>query len=372
MSLEQDLRAAVRTWVDELSPHTRRAYERALVQFAEYLVETEVLQVARPSAGPDRRAPVRRDAVDERGELVGRAGEHLLSLGQGGANALVQAYVQRLSAVDESTGVPPFTRETVKQRLSALRWAVREARRRGLVTWGLDVVLPRASKDPKTGRIRAKPGRNMRGPPLDVLRRMVQEAQARADRPDGDGGRWLLVLSLIAHETLREGEICSIDLVDVDLERATLSVVRKTDVEPTVLPLSEPTSAALRRWLAHRGDDPGPLLWGSRRASMVPGTRLTPGGVYHVVRTLGERCGVATSPHKVRHTAITLGQRVREHLAIPLQDAMKRAGHRRPDTHHRYLDPELEGVRRLNDGVARLLREEVPTSEPPEPGEVDG
>ena len=91
---------------------------------------------------------------------------------------------------------------------------------------------------------------------------------------------------------------------------------------------------------------------------MVPGTRLTVGGVYYVVNTLGKRCGVSTSPHKVRHTAITLGQRVREQLDIPIQDAMERAGHKHPDTHHRYLDRDLENMRRLSDGVARLLRAE--------------
>lgn len=353
MNLEQDLAAAVRTWIDALSPHTRRAYERALVQFSEYLVEVDILTLSTPRSSPGGRAPVRRDAVALRIELVGMAGEHLISLGVGGANALVQAYLQHLSAIDESTGVPAFTRETVKQRVTALRWAVREARRRGLVTWELDVILPRASKDPETGRIRVKPGRDMRGPHPEILKKMLATAATRSDHD-----RWLLVLSLIAYETLREHELCALNLEDLDLERSTFSVVRKKDEEPTVLPLSAPTATSLARWLEHRGSATGALLWGSRGPGVVPGSRLTVGGVYYIVHSLGTACGVSTSPHKVRHTAITLGQRIREQLDIPIQDAMERAGHRNPETHHRYLDPDLENIRRLNDGVARLLRED--------------
>lgn len=355
MSLEQDLADALRTWIDELSPHTKRAYERGLVQFAEYLVETEVIAPTPKPTGSDSRAPARRDALAGRSDLVGRAGEHLLSLGQGKANALVQAYIQHLSAVDQDTGVPSLTRDTVKQRISALRWAIREARRRGMVSWGLDVVLPRAMKDPETGRVRVKAGRDMRGPAPSVVGEMLRLADSRSD-----GGRWKLIVSLIAHETLREHEICALDLADVDLEQRTFSVVRKKEDASTLLPMSEPTSTVMARWKSERGDASGPLLWGSKHGVVVPGTRLTTRGVYHVVHTLGKACGVSTSPHKVRHTAITLGQLVREELSIPVQDAMERAGHKNPDTHHRYLDKDIENMRRLSDGVARLLRPEPP------------
>lgn len=351
--LQQDLAAALQTWVDALSPHTRRAYERGLVQFADYLLETDILKPERTSPPSRSLAPMRRDAVADRTTLVGAAGRHLLSLPPGSANALVQAYIQHLSMVNESTGVPEFTRDTVKQRVSSLRWAVREARRRGLVTWQLDVVLPRPSKDPQTGRLQIKKGRNMRGPPPAALGQMLGLAAFRNDH-----SRWLLILSLIAHETLREHEICALDFGDIDHQKGLFSVVRKKDDFPVELPLSPPTDAALSAWLKARGDAPGALIWGSRNAVLRPGTRMSVSGVYYVVRTLGERCGVLTSPHKVRHTAITLGQRVRESLGIPLQDAMERAGHQHPDTHHKYLDKDLENVRRLNAGVARLLRGE--------------
>ena len=58
-----------------------------------------------------------------------------------------------------------------------------------------------------------------------------------------------------------------------------------------------------------------------------------------------------------------LGEQDKVELAY--QDAMERAGHKHPDTHHRYLDRDLENVRRLSDGVARLLRAEGDDGEVP-------
>jgi integrase len=358
MSLERDLAAALSTWVDTLSPHTRKAYERGLVQFADYLVAEGLLVV--PRAAPTRggRAPVRRNTAAQRSDLVAASGRYLLELDAGRGNALVQAFVQHLSALDQETGLPSYTRATVHQRVCALRWAVREARRRGLVSWTLEVVVPRPSKDSQTGRPRVKPGRDMRGPTAAQLRQMLDAATARARGSSGDGARWLLILSLIAHETLREHEICAIDLADIDRASGTLSLVRKKEDQPSTIPLSRPTRNALRRWIERRGTVEGPVLWGSKQGgTLIPGSRLTVDGIYYIVRKLGERCGLSTSPHKVRHTAITLGQAVREQLGIPLHDAMLRAGHRSIEAHERYLDPDVQNVRRLNDGVARLLRE---------------
>lgn len=365
MSLQDDLDAGLRAWIEALSPHTRRAYERGLCQFAKYLVEQDLIQ--QPQAAPqDPRAPMRRDAIagGRRADLVARAGVFLLQQGQGGANALVQAYVQHLCVVDELDGMPAYTRETVRQRVAALRWAVREARRRGLVTWPLDVLVPKPTKDPQTGRLQVKPGRAMRGPSPADLRAMLDRATRRGRGKQGDGGRWLLILSLIAHETLREHEICALDLGDVHTGQKTVHVVRKKDDGPTIIPLSHRTFGALRRWLGRRGRAQGPLLWGSRivggRAQTVPGSRLTVDGLRYVVNMIGAQCGINTAPHKVRHTAITMGQSVRERLSIPLHDAMARAGHKSITAHERYLDPDLDNVRRLSDAVAQALSEAAP------------
>jgi integrase len=192
------------------------------------------------------------------------------------------------------------------------------------------------------------------------MRQILDLATARGRGKAGDGARWLVVVSLIAHETLREHEICALDLDDLDVQAKALTVVRKKQSEPSVIPLSARTWNAMRRWVARRGRKPGPLIWGSElRAGTqtVTNRRLTPDGVYHIVHALGLSCELSTSPHKLRHTAITVGQAVRERLGIPLQDAMARAGHMSVAAHERYLDADLDNVRRLSDGVADALHD---------------
>jgi integrase len=362
MSLQDDLGSAVQTWVGALSPHTRKAYQRGILQFADYLVECELIPPSVERTTGSTHAPMKRDGAALREDLCARAGAFLLGQKAGEVNALVQAYIQHLCTPDVD-GLPMYTRETVKQRVSALRWAVKEARRRGLVTWSLEVVIPRPAKDPQTGRLLVRPGREMKGPTLEQLRAMLEAAHKRARGKNGDGARWLVVLCLIAHETLREEEIVAIDRDDVHMGTQILTVARKRDQEPSTIPLSARTTAALRRWLRRRGERPGPLLWGGRlvggRCLPAPGSRLTVDGVYYIVQALGRCCGVDTSPHKVRHTAITVGQGVRERLGIPLHDAMRRAGHRSIEAHERYLDPDLDNVRRLSNAVADALRGET-------------
>ncbi len=69
------------------------------------------------------------------------------------------------------------------------------------------------------------------------------------------------------------------------------------------LTLPGPTRAALGAWIEVRGEAPGPLF---PPLSRTAGTdRLSAGGLYRIVRTLGRRAGVPVRPHGLRHAAIT-------------------------------------------------------------------
>src|SRR5205823_5058434 len=83
---------------------------------------------------------------------------------------------------------------------------------------------------------------------------------------------------------------------------------RGTQKEPETL--SERAVEALQRYLqaAGHGSDPkAPLLRNVDPRPEYNGLRLTGDGIYHIVRDLGSRVGVANlTPHKLRHTAITI------------------------------------------------------------------
>ncbi len=116
------------------------------------------------------------------------------------------------------------------------------------------------------------------------------------------------------------------ELGDVDLRALTLAVVRKGGAR-VLLELPAPTAAAIVAWVARRGTRPGPLFVeltrrGERR-------RLAAGGLYFVVRRLGEELGVRVRPHGLRHTSITSVLTVAANRGLPLPEVLAATGHAR-------------------------------------------
>ena len=205
--------------MEHLSAHTHRSYATALRQFAEYLHAHEMIDEPTPE----------------------RAGSFLLEQNAPQANAIAQAWIQHLAAINDKHGRPKYTKRTILARMTALGWAVQEANRQGRITWTLRLTAPKARKNPKSGRIIKKAGRNMKGPSLDQIRSMF--AVARQIEPSHE-----LILALSFCETLRRHEIMQLDMEDVDVEREEIVVVRKMREDYESLPISSVTVKALHRY----------------------------------------------------------------------------------------------------------------------------
>jgi integrase len=334
--LEQDLADALQTWLYALRPHTRRSYETGLRQFAQYLHKHRVIDEATPEAA----------GVAFLGDGSPKA--------HGRANALAQAWLESLAKIDQRTKKPRYTSNTISARVTALRWAVREARRNGRISWTLDIQVPKPKKDPKTGRILKKKGRDMKGPSIEKIRELYQLA-----RDFEDCGVAETILSLAFCETLRLHEILQLNIEDIHRRRNTLTVVRKMREEAEELPISDPTLEAMERIFRSSKRMSGPLV---RRAVIRSGRRyltqhrLSPSGLNYKISTLANGAGIHTSAHRIRHSGITVGNMVREELGISKQDAMHRAGHESEQAHQTYLDVDLTRVRQLTEGVGALVR----------------
>lgn len=168
--------------------------------------------------------------------------------------------------------------------------------------------------------------------------RVMDAAAVMAD--DGDPGalRDRAIIELLYATGIRVGELCSMDLGDVDLDARTVRVLGKGNKE-RVVPFGVPAALAVREWSEVRAmlAGPGPALFVGSRGARI-GQRA--------VRTIVERIttdagGPRLAPHGLRHTAAT---HVLEGGA-DLRAVQELLGHASLDTTQRYTHVSVERLR---------------------------
>lgn len=187
------------------------------------------------------------------------------------------------------------SRTTIARRATAVRvftaWAVRTGR--------MDV-------DPAAQLGRPKAARTL--PPAlseREARELLEAAATRADDGSPVGLRDVAILEVLYATGIRVGELCGLDIDDLDRERRVLRVFGKGRKERTV-PYGVPAERALERWLTARPQlfTPGAgagLFLGAR------GRRIDQRTVRAMVhRRLVDVPGAPDlGPHGLRHTAAT-------------------------------------------------------------------
>ncbi|MGE3287916.1 MAG: tyrosine-type recombinase/integrase [Pseudonocardia sp.] len=143
-------------------------------------------------------------------------------------------------------------------------------------------------------------------PDGDAMRMVLDAAAAGAAEGEPLAVRDLVALELLYGTGIRVGELCALDVDDVDRSRRTLRVLGKGARERTV-PYGGPAARALDRWLP---DVRAALATAASPPALLLGAR---GGRLHqrIVRTM-VRAAVsavpgtpATGPHGLRHAAAT-------------------------------------------------------------------
>jgi integrase/recombinase XerC len=236
----------------DLSPHTIAAYERDLEQFEQWLARGRIRGV---------------DGIDRR---------------------LLRRYVAYLSARG-------YARRSIARKVSAVR---------SMLRWAVLQDL-----------IKSNPGEDLGSPkldrPLPKVLRAAEAARLCVLPPDDDpvGLRDRAVLELLYGSGLRVGELCALDLEDVDLRSPSLRVTGKGRKQRHV-PVSKPAAAALGAYLSgSRGEllakrepppDPSALFVNSR------GGRLGPRSVRALLaKYLSAEGHARLSPHALRHSFAT-------------------------------------------------------------------
>ena len=143
---------------------------------------------------------------------------------------------------------------------------------------------------------------------------------------------------------------------DYDRERSTLQVLGKRRLEKTLLSIAAPTRETLDAWLAIRGGTPGPLFINFDR-SQKGDSRLTSHSLYRIVRGTGEKAGIKTAPHGLRHTAITEAIKAAQANGISLEEVLDFSRHRDVKVMMIYRDRERNVQGKLSALVADTASE---------------
>jgi integrase/recombinase XerC len=182
---------------------------------------------------------------------------------------------------------------TINRRLSALRALVALGRTLGIVAWHIDIQ-----------NLRAEAYRDTSGPKREGVVALLAAASAQSDRRKAT--RDVAAIRLLHDIALRRGEVCLLDLIDIDLAVGRVLVMGKGQREKVLITLPTATRAALAAWIALRGPQHGPVFIGLDRATdKSTCRRLTGTGLWFIVKSIGQAAGMKTWPHALRHSGIT-------------------------------------------------------------------
>ncbi len=148
---------------------------------------------------------------------------------------------------------------------------------------------------------------------------------------------------------LRRSEIGTLQRADYNPDTGDLVVRGKGDKERMVH-INNGAGAAMRDWLALRGDDPGQLFWPINKGGRLHLGRLSGQAVYGIVRKRASEAGVkAFSPHDLRRTFV--GDLL--DAGADVVTVQQLAGHASVTTTQRY-DRRPEEARRKAAGLLHL------------------
>lgn len=263
-------------------------------------------------------------------ETIDQAAEILLRSDHGAANLLGLRY--RAHLLEQG-----LRASTVNRRLASLRSLVALSNTLGLVNWHLQLQNLRTEKS------------QVSGIGLAAVRNLMASAK---DQHGVKAIRDVAIVRCFFDLALRRNEVCALDTGDVDVQQKRIAVKRKGHTDRITLSLPDPTCQALAEWIAERGPEAGPLFYSLDHRLLRQQQRITPCGVYKIVRRLGHGVGVKVHPHQLRHDAITEAVKSAQSSGIGLEEVMDYSGHRQIGTLLIYRDRERDVQGQLAGMVA--------------------
>ena len=230
-----------------------------------------------------------------------------------------------------------FKPTTINRRLSALRSLVQLGNTLGIVSWQLEV---------KNDQVESY--RDTAGPGESNFQKMVI-ANWKQRNPH-KAIRDYAILRLLHDLGLRRSSVVNLDLADLETEQKRLWVTLKRRSQKKMKHLPDVTLKAITGWIEIRGKEPGAFFYNFDHAGK--GQRLTGTSIYRVIRKLGEKIGIQTRPHGIRHTAITEAIKKARENDIGLEEVVQFSDHKDVHTLIIYNDRERNVQGKLSELIS--------------------
>jgi site-specific recombinase XerD len=148
------------------------------------------------------------------------------------------------------------------------------------------------------------------------------------------------IIELLLCSGIRVGELCPINIRDMDFQNMEFKVLGKGNKE-RICYLNEVARTWIERYLEERRQDDNPYLWVSKQTK-DKGKHIGVHGVERRIRDMGKRANIIPcTPHMFRHTFATNAL----NKGIPIEQVQQLLGHEKLDTTMIYAKVAREDVK---------------------------
>lgn len=183
---------------------------------------------------------------------------------------------------------------TAATRMCALKRTLKECKRLGLITGDR---LESAVDLPSIRVPETLPGRALDVSEIEALMAVCEQDTTK------QGVRDLAIISILRGCGLRRDKVATLQLEHLDIETGTLQVLKAKGGKNRLVYLSEEAMVYVNRWLAVRGNRPGPLLCPIRKGGRIEYRCMSGQNIYLIVEKRVTEAGLEKlTPQDFRRT----------------------------------------------------------------------